>query len=199
MSPLNFPIKIPYPALPDKLFSNLNFHLYREGWHLNNSDGNLNEVLVSWGHQDLQNILYYYCASYLSLKIKKHLKRDISLIKIHTNGQSLGQISHFHVDSLLTDAWTLVLFTELEWNVNNGGEFVLYNPLNKEYTSTVYQPNTAVLFPAEWEHKGSSPLTVTSKLRTSLALTFCDTRKLDTYMEAYPSLRKFTQTRIDTH
>jgi hypothetical protein len=191
MLPINYPVKIPYPAIPEDLFWNLNHHLYTEGWHLSNSSGDPAEVLRSWGHRDLQNLIFYECASYLTLKMKKHLKEDISLFRILTNGQTLGQISHFHIDSVLPDAWTVVLFTELQWDVTNGGEFVLYNPITKEYTSSAYLPNTAAFFPADWHHKGSSPLTIAPSLRTSLALTYCKTEKLDLFMKEFPSFRKF--------
>jgi hypothetical protein len=90
-----------------------------------------------------------------------------------------------HYDETNPGFTTLVLFTNYNWDTNWGGEFVCYNPIKKRYEYTPYVPNTAVVIPSSWEHKGSNPNNVTHKLRTSVGFMYCDDPK---YLKSYNQL-----------
>lgn len=186
---VDFPVVI-RNALSYRDFASLNHHLNWEGWLRINTDGKAGND-VSWGHFDLTALILYRTASILNLKAKRFLKCNLSVVKLHINGQTMGQLSNFHQDSGWDRVWTAVLFTNMDWNVNHGGEFTLYNPELDLYQSVSYVPNTVALFPANWEHKGGCPLVPQAGLRTSVAVTFCDSSILDEFAKAHSDLTKF--------
>ena len=186
---MNFPLVL-VDVLPRRTFSSLNHHLNWEGWLRTNVD-NDTSTSVSWSQQDENNLLFYDVAITIKLRIKKFLQCDLSVVKIHVNGQTMGQLSSFHKDSLWDDVWTVVLFTNDDWNVNYGGEFTLYNPAIAQYQSVSYIPNSAVVFPSNWDHKGACPLVPQAGLRTSLAITYCKSSDLEVFSKAHQSLAKF--------
>lgn len=177
-------------ALPTRDFTSLNNHLNWEGWLRTNTD---DDPLtgVSWTHHDLYHPLFFKTASTLELRLKKIIREELSVVKIHVNGQTMGQLSSFHRDSVWDDVWTVVLFTNMEWNVNHGGEFTAFNPEIGDYQSISYRPNSAVAFPSNWEHRGACPLVPHAGIRTSLAVTYCLQRDLDEFMECHKTLRRF--------
>ena len=95
------------------------------------------------------------------------------LVRVHTNGQTSGQLSEFHVDFFDSCYYTVVLFTNLSWNTNWGGEFTVRDPKGK-YHLIPYIPNHAVLIPSDWSHNGSAPNSKTDQLRTTLAVSYYD-------------------------
>jgi len=127
----------------------------------------------------------------MSLRVRKYLKRKLKIVKIHVNGQTMGQMSNFHQDSCWDDVWTCVLFTSPSWNTNHGGEFTTYDPIQERYKSVSYIPNTAALFPANWDHRGAPPLIPDAGMRTSLAVTFCAAEIEKEFLEAHPNLAGF--------
>jgi len=171
-------------------FLSLSHHLNWEGWLRTNVDDKPNAP-VSWTKHDLTPLIFYKVATTFQLKLKRFLECDLSVVKIHVNGQTMGQLSSFHKDFYLDNVWTTVLFTNDDWNVNYGGEFTLYNPESGEYESVSYIPNTSVTFPSNWEHKGACPLVPDAGIRTSLAISFCRRVDLDAFLEAYPGNSRF--------
>jgi hypothetical protein len=114
----------------------------------------------------------------IKYKIKQKIKKDIELIRIHSNGQTREQLTEFHGDFTYDgsnsgpsplDRLTFILFTEQFWDTEWGGEFICQNPKTKEYHYTPYIPNSGVVVPSHWQHKGSSPNGSTDRLRTTLA------------------------------
>lgn len=186
---VNFPHVI-QNVLPSKTFFELDNHLANEGWLRNNADYDIKTGL-SWSVLDENNLIYYDIASRLSLSIRKVLKEKLSLVKVHVNGQTMGQLSTFHQDSTWESVWTCVLFTNSNWDVNHGGEFTLYDPNEQTYKSVSYIPNACALFPAFWEHKGACPLTPDGGMRTSIAFTYCRSEDFRAYISNNPELKKF--------
>lgn len=125
-------------------------------------------------------IPFYNVGIDLKLKIKKHIKKDISLIRINTGGKLFGSPAHFHTDYSKPYYYTIVLFTELSWDTQWGGELVVQDPHTKKYNYYPYIPNTAIFFPSNWEHCGFSPNNFTSKMRTTLAFSYIETEYVDT-------------------
>ena len=189
MANCDFPIVLK-EILPERDFLNLDAFLIDEGWQFKNTDASLISN-SSWTIPDLTNLTYYEVASLVIPKVKKWLKCNLSVVKIHVNGQTLGQVSSFHRDSDLDNVWTLVIFTNVGWDMNDGGEFTLFNPVTNEYVSVSYLPNTGVLFPSNWEHRGACPLSTKAGVRTSLAISFCLTEQLSTFLESRKKLRQF--------
>ena len=85
----------------------------------------------------------------------------------------------FHKDFLQPWVWTFVLFTNLEWNQEWGGEFVCYNTNTNKYNHVPYIPNRGVLVPSNWDHYGSSPNALTDNLRTTIGFSYVLSDKLD--------------------
>ena len=186
---MTYPIVIKN-ALPRENFIKLGQYLQEGGWHYRNTDQSYPGAPVSWSQSETNSLSFIENGSYLLYKVKKFLKRNIRLVKVHVNGQTVSQVSNFHTDTKLPDVWTLVLFTRLDWNTNFGGEFTLYDPYNLEYKSVSYIPNTAVLFPSNWQHRGACPLVPEAGLRTSIAFLYCE---LDTLGEFWKTNKNLQQ------
>jgi hypothetical protein len=124
----------------------------------------------------------YNAAINLKLKMKKHLKKDITLVRINTNGKVFGSPAHFHTDYSKPYYYTVVLFTELSWDTQWGGELVVQNPTSGEYHYHAYIPNNAVFFPSNWNHCGFSPNNFTCKMRSSVAFSYIETEYLDQHV-----------------
>ena len=125
---------------------------------------------------------FYNAAIHLKLKMKKHLKKDITLVRINTNGKVFGSPAHFHTDYSKPYYYTVVLFTELSWDTQWGGELVVQNPTSGEYHYHAYIPNNAVFFPSNWNHCGFSPNNFTCKMRSSVAFSYIGTEYLDQHV-----------------
>lgn len=149
-----------------------------DSWMLNNQsyDGDG----TSWGLRYTHDkISFFEAASVIKLKILKHVREKIQLIKIHANGQTSLQKASFHFDFHQKKVWTFILFTENNWNTQWGGEFISQNPETKEYHYTPYIPNSGVLIPSHWDHYGASPNAYTDQLRTTLAFCYAELKTVD--------------------
>jgi len=186
---MTYPIVIKN-ALPVEKFIGLHDYLQEEGWHHGNVDRGYPGAPVSWSQTDTNSLTLIENGSYLLYTVKKIIKKSIRLVKVHVNGQTVSQLSNLHIDTELPNVWTLVLFTRRDWDTNFGGEFTLYDPYYTEYKSVSYIPNTAVLFPSNWQHRGACPLVPEAGLRTSVAFLYCDLDTLDMFWETNSNLRQ---------
>jgi Rps23 Pro-64 3,4-dihydroxylase Tpa1-like proline 4-hydroxylase len=155
--------------------------IFYGGWQANNRDtaedikNNFYSSRVSLSIKTSNPLIYLSVASYVRLKLKKFYKEVGLLKRWHVNGQFFGQESNFHIDvphKNDTSSLTCVIFTNTEWSTYWGGEFCLYDPRINEYKYVSYVPNTAVIFPSEFEHCGKSPNINADSLRTSVAFIF---------------------------
>ena len=135
--------------------------------------------------------MHFECSSYLKLKIKKFLKRDIKLVRIYANGQTPFQSNEFHIDFDEDDIWTFVLFTTPFWNTNWGGELIIRNEQIKNYSYIPYFPNRRVLLPCNWSHRAEAPNAFTDGLRTSLAFSYCSPELMSIFDDDDPLLKFF--------
>ena len=141
-------------------------------WTLNNASYGKGDP-VSWQHPLRTDLMFAKCATTIKLKMMKHLKKPLKLCKIHANGQTPGQNTLFHKDYPLDEVWTFILFNQMEWNHEWGGEFVCKSPDGKLHY-TPYIPNNGVFIPSNWEHKGHSPNSLIGNgYRTTVAFSFC--------------------------
>lgn len=183
---INYPVVLKNVLPTDKIYN-----IYKEieyDWVLKNgSDSNNYYDKVTWGKtiDDELSISNIEASTYINLKIQKILKTKLRLCKIHINGQTSNQLTNFHIDFDYSDIWTFVLFTSLEWNTSWGGEFVVLNPVTKEYKYIPYVPNTGCLIPSNWLHVGNSPNGFTDKLRTSIAFSYCMFSRYNSYKTKY--------------
>ncbi len=172
-------------ALPEKMFVGLYDCIdpRKNGYTLNNrtfGEYNPNDT-VSWSisNNERNEIVLVNAATYLQYKLNNHyhkftgVRADFKLCRVFTNGQTSNQATAFHTDAREPFTYTIVLFSELNWNVSYGGEFVCRDP-DGRYHYTTYIPNNAVVIPASWEHRGTPPNRLTERLRTSIAFTYED-------------------------
>ena len=185
-------------VLPVKNFIAVSDELERNSaWSLINYSYNPKHVnqdsnKLSWGFEyEHDRIAFYDAAIHIKLKIQKYIRNPIQLCKIHVNGQTTNQVAPFHKDFLQPWVWTFVLFTNLKWNTEWGGEFVCYNTNTNKYNYVPYIPNRGVLVPSNWDHYGSSPNSLTDNLRTSIGFSYVLSDKLDDLIDSMRSSSKF--------
>ena len=173
MNKIDYPIIIK-KVLPDSLFLSIRDEFKYTGWRLTNySNGKDSNERVSWRLNEPNNkLLFQKCGSIIKLKLQKHLRQNLNLIRVHSNGSTFGQSTRFHIDFKNNDIWTFILFTEIDWNTQWGGEFVVYDPICQEYRYVPYIPNSGALIPSNWEHYGAAPNETTDNLRTTLAFSY---------------------------
>ena len=180
---MKFPIKF-YDVLDDNLFEACFDELDRPVWALNNASSR--GLSRAWGLGNIHaDLIYFKIGSYIKLKILKHIKEKLHLIKIHANGQTALQKGEFHHDFIQEYVWTFVLFTNDNWDNQWGGEFVCLDPETGEYHYTPYVPNGGVLIPSHWQHYGQSPNNFTDELRTTLAFCYCVTDRVDDILDEH--------------
>jgi len=140
-----------------------------EHWVLNNpaySGGHL-----SWGrNKESLETVFYDAATIIKYKVMRILKKPLVLGRIHCNGQTSGQICDFHTDYDDREAYTVILFSNLNWNSSWSGEFICL--VDGEYKIAAYIPNHAVLIDASWQHTANCPNNKTDKLRTTVAFSY---------------------------
>lgn len=174
-------MNIQYPftlnsVLPTQKFFALRDEFLYSGWSLTNYSGYdqiIGEDKVSWKLNEPNNkLIMYECATIIKLKLQKYLRQNLIFCRAHSNGQTFGQDTKFHIDFTEDDVWTFVLFTEPNWNTQWGGEFVAQDPISKEYKYVTYKPNNGALVPSNWLHYGKGPSSSTDHLRTSMAFSY---------------------------
>ena len=185
---MNYPIVI-NDVLPVKLFNTL-IEDFESNWSFGVQSKENPNAPKFWYREETNTLLHFECSSYIKLKIKKSLKRDIRLIRIYGNGQTPFQSNEFHIDFEEDDFWTFVLFTTPFWNTNWSGELIIRNEQIKNYSYIPYFPNRGVLFPSNWAHRAEAPNAFTNSLRTSLAFSYCSPNLIDIF-EGDDPLMKF--------
>lgn len=167
-------------VLPVELFFTLQDNWKYCGWHLDNKSYEGDSICWGLGkNYRNDNLSWFKAATIIKLKCQKYIKRPIQLTRIHVNGQTRGQYTSFHVDNGdEKNIWSFILFTESNWDVQWGGEFVCKNPVRNNYEYFTYTPNAGVLIPSYWEHYGQSPNQTTDKLRTTVAFMYQESSSL---------------------
>ena len=115
------------------------------------------------------NFVFINLGTRLKMVAEHLLKKKLKFVRVNTNIQFGGQDSNFHKDGP-PNTWTFLLFTQMEWDVEWGGEFVCC--MNRDYHYIPYLPNTGCLFHSYNDHKGCPPTTQCTSYRTSIAFTF---------------------------
>lgn len=107
--------------------------------------------------------------SKINLVGQKILGRPTQLVRINTNIQFTGQESNFHVDSSPEMRWwTFVLFANMSWNTEWGGELIV-NTSGHDYMGLPFLPNCGAFFDGSLPHKGSAPNRLCITHRQSVA------------------------------
>ena len=188
-----------YPIVIDNILPLNKFFAIRDefryiGWSLTNRSLSEDDY-ISWGWRKNvtpANLLCMYdSAGIIKLKIQRYLKTGLTYIRSHINGQTSGQVSKIHHDYDYSGTYTVVVFTEKNWNTQWGGEFVFFDKDRDEYKYVTYKPNRGVLIPAEQEHYGMSPNPATSRLRTSVAFSYVTDEKLDILLRTNKEPRQY--------
>jgi hypothetical protein len=151
-------------------------------WYLNNyssrdEQGNV-DGSVSWSKVDFNTLPFFKAASTVRLKIEKKLRKRLTLVKFHANGQTMSQVSKFHPDYQIPDTfYTAILFARPDWNLQWSGQFTVYD--EERYHLFPYIPNQAVVIKSEWEHYGEHPNNYTKEMRVTVAFMYCLTDQVN--------------------
>ena len=189
---MDFPAKI-NSVLPESLFCKVNEEVASIETEYVFNNGSLQRSSRFLGQLNRwDRIIYYKAATHTLLKVKRVLQKDIILAKMHSGGKLFGSQPEFHTDFDEDYLYTFVLFTNLHWNTNWGGEFVARDPHTEEYKYVPYIPNNGVLVPSNWEHTGNPPISVDAGLRTSVAFMYCETDRYDEFLLKYPAYRLYS-------
>lgn len=105
--------------------------------------------------------------------IQKDIHDDLYPIWIKVNGQVYGQDGSFHQDYKEDSFYTFVFFPAPTWDLEWGGEFIVYDKNIGEYIYSPPLPNTGIVFPSNFEHVGTGPRRNYPSIRVSVALNFC--------------------------
>ena len=183
---MNYPVIIKN-ALPNHEFINLQDE-FKYWTFTNGSNSNKPKSKIFFGQSNnFDRMLYFPAATIAVLKIKKHLRRDLRLIRIHSNASTSSSHPEFHIDfKEECNCFTFVLFTNTEWDTNWGGEFIAQDPSTLEYRYVPYIPNWGALIPSHWEHCGTAPSTPVAGIRTSVAFVFASVESLPVLLKENP-------------
>ena len=174
---MNSSIEIPH-ALSKSSFLAVNEEIHR-AWTHDMTSAEPNQKFFQVPKNEKRDCLHFYKAGTdLRLKVKKILKKDVSLMRINTGGKVTGSPAIFHKDYIEDYFYTVVLFTELSWSTQWGGELVVQDPYTHKYYYHSYIPNTAVLLPSNWQHCGFAPNNFTHEMRTTLAFSYIESDKI---------------------
>ena len=155
-------------------------------WNLSNRSTMSNDDnAVSWLISQYCHLPFYRAASTIRMKLERKVQKPLTLVKIHTNGQTSNQVSKFHVDYDTKDTFfTSIFFAKPDWNTQWGGNFTCYD--GSDYHIFPYIPNQAVVIPSEWDHYGESPSAYTHEMRITVAFMYCLSERLSDMKNKYP-------------
>ena len=163
---MDYPI-ILRDALPTQLFMSMQEDL--RFWEMSNGSGG--DCPKFLGNTDVTPLIFKEAQTIVKYKLQKHFDHHLESIRVHLNAAFPNQAaSQFHKDNLADEYLTFVLYTSPSWNVQWGGETVMFD--GETYKYSPYIPNTGCLFPSKWDHYGASPNAHTAHLRTSIAFVY---------------------------
>lgn len=136
--------------------------------------GNISKPYNPQGIGDNLNLLDL--SSKLKIIAEQTLKTKLDLVRINTNIQFFGQESMLHQDATSDNFWTFLVFFNISWLAEHGGEFLLIRPDNTTFLSLPL-PNRGILFKASLFHKGCAPNKFCGTPRFSVACTYKETFK----------------------
>jgi len=140
--------------------------LKSNNWSFGRGSNRLDYEVKFWGINLYEDKFF---SEYLLQKVKKTFDKNLSLKNVHANGQTYGQCGYFHRDFAEENLYTLVYFTNPVWDVNWGGNLVLFDDKTQSIYNEPFEPNKAVLFPSNILHYGSEPSRLCSELRVTIA------------------------------
>ncbi len=190
---MSFPIKYD-SVLPLSLFTLVHEEIASidtEYTYDNGSQTALEKKFLGQSHR-WDRLVYYQAATSVLLKVKRFLKEDIRLLRIHSGAKYFGSEPGFHIDFEEDYCFTFVLFTNSAWDTEWGGEFVVQNPITREYNYVPYIPNNGVLIPSNWQHTGTPPVSSKAGLRTSVAFVYCVRSKYEELLSRQPVYKLYS-------
>ena len=143
-------------ALPIDKLNRVREKLHRN-WRLSGYSIGTDEVPF-WSHGSThgKEIEYWDAGLHLKLILQKHLRVALQMENFRGNLATATQEgSSFHIDSNYDDRITAVVYGTPEWDVQWGGETVVFDGHNYHYGTFI--PNSCYVFPSHWEHYGASP------------------------------------------
>lgn len=167
---MEYPITIENALPEDKLkgiLSNLEYNWSLGGYSIT-QDENPFWTTTRWKSKDL---IYWDAGLYLKFKLQKKLRVALEMLRFKPNLSTAAmEGSSFHVDTPKTDRITAIVYASPFWNVQWGGETVVFD--GNKYHYGTYIPNNCYILPSHWEHYGASPNVRAKKPRITLAFMY---------------------------
>ena len=168
--------------LEDRMFGTIieEFNVKNNSWAFNKREMGVDEFHPKFGNilkqqydaNGVGDILpLVEVAEVSKYTVMKVLKKRMKLERVNTNIQFAGQHSSLHEDGGVNQ-WTLCIFVGTGWNYQWGGAFQIF--IDQEEFLIPFNPNRAVLFRADWSHKGYAPTHMCPDARLSVAFTYSD-------------------------
>ncbi len=154
-------------------------------WTLSNYSARGENMNVMWIKNDYCALPILRAGATIRLKMERVMRQRLTLVRIHTNGQTKGQVSEFHTDFEDHDTfYTAIHYARPDWNAQWGGNFMVFD--GEEYHTYPYIPNRTIVVSAAWDHYGDHPNSFTGKLRATIGFMYCLNSKLDAMCKKYP-------------
>jgi hypothetical protein len=163
-------------VLDTETFDILDRYLRQPKWALSVSDPKYSPHKVFWGMR--LDDEPFFNKKVFSIVEELTGKKFITT-SILANAQSTLQDGAPHVDSESTDTYTFILYANKTWDYQWGGQTIFFDRyryedseevMNSDSVYSVYPiPNTAVFFPSNMVHFGSSPSRDFYEMRYTIA------------------------------
>lgn len=170
--PWNTSVEIPKhfkDIFPINKFLEIEKDIQNSGWLYTNQSFK-DDPYRSWTQSRKNRPIIVEASKTIQELLEEYLDTKLIHLRIHFNGQTIGQNGTMHQDYLAPGFFTFVLFANSFWNIESGGETYVLHPDGKSHIFPVV-PNSGVLFPSEWFHWGNAP-TVGNLLRITVAYSY---------------------------
>ena len=132
----------------------------------------------------IDNVVFEdHCIQQIYEKIKMHILEsrpdmEAKILRCYANGHTYGNDANIHTDDFRDDTLTYIFYPLKTWNVDWGGETIIWDRTNREIVKSVIpKSNRMLLFPSKLWH-GARPISrYCSILRITLMFKFILTKR----------------------
>lgn len=142
----------------------------KNNWSFGNFSKKIHNYEIPFWSIDLMEVDFF--SIYVKEIIEKTFSKKFKLNRLYANGQTYGQEGVYHIDSIIEDSYTFVLYlTNIsDEYIEVAGGNILFKLPDYKYNIS-YEPvyNRGILFPSNYLHKSTSFTRFIMDLRISVA------------------------------